>query len=180
VNGHNTKYRSWFPIIALAVIATSVQAQSWNIGVGGATDKVLFGALSYQHARHHYYIGVSYQFSNTEGDEKVGSLSIIESDYGSPNSMGDKYYTVDLGYGYNITDPVEVFIEASVGQKTYFSNYTDPQYSGTPFHVVDHYKTVGGIGFGGNYSRNDWLTLGASYHTLRQLGIVIRFTFVHL
>ena len=180
MNKLNTEYRSWFLIIMLVVIATSLQAQSWNIGVGGATDKVLFGALSYQQSRHHYYVGVSYQFSNAKGDERVGPLSIIESDYGSPNSIGNKYYTVDLGYGYNIIDPVEVFIEASVGQKTYFANYADPLYSGTPFHVVDHYKVVGGFGFGGNYLLNDWLALGASYHTLRQLGIVIRFTFVHL
>ncbi len=93
-------------IILLLLFSTNIHSQNWGISLGGSTEKVVFGDVFYKKAQHFFHVGYSYQITDAKGEEKSERLS----NYGlSTSGSGNKFYTVDLGYGYQIIDTLEVF-----------------------------------------------------------------------
>jgi hypothetical protein len=168
-------YNIYFASVILLIMLTqNLYSQNWGVSFGGSTEKVLFGDMFYKKESHYFHIGLGYQVSDAKGEEK----SERKSNYGlSTSGSGDKFYTVDFGYGYQIIDTLEIFVELSVGQKKYYTNYIDNRFKDGGYHMIDKDELIAGFGLGGSYSINKQFKIFASYNTIRKLGIGIRYIF---
>lgn len=163
-------------ICLLLLLSQKLYSQSLGMSIGGSTEKVVFGDVFYKKAQHYFHVGLSYQISDAKGEEK----SERKSNYGlSTSGSGDKFYTVDLGYGYQVIDTLELFVELSVGQKKYYTNYIDNRFKDGGYHMIDKDEMITGFGLGGSYSINNQFKIFASFNTIRKVGIGIRYIFSH-
>lgn len=169
------KYCFYFAnMILLLFFSENLHSQNWGVSIGGSTEKVVFGDMFYKKTQHYFHAGVSYQLSDAKGEEK----SERKLNYGlSTSGSGDEFYTVDLGYGYQIIDTLELFVEFSLGQKKYFTNYIDNRFKDGGYHMIDRDEMITGFGLGGSYSLNNQFKIFASYNTIRKVGIGIRYIF---
>ena len=163
-------------ILLLFLFCQNLYSQNWGMSIGGSTEKVVFGDVFYKKALHYFHAGLSYQISDAKGEEKSERLS----NYGlSTSGSGDKFYTMDLGYGCQIIDTLEVFLEVSIGQKKNYTNYTDNRFKDGGYHMINKSEIITGFGVGGSYSINKQFKIFASFNTIRKLGIGIRYMFNH-
>lgn len=163
-------------VILLFLFSQNLYSQYLGMSIGISTESVVFGDIFYKKAHHYFHAGLSYQMSDAKGEEK----SERKSNYGlSTAGSGDKFYTVDLGYGYQIIDTLEVFLEISIGQKKYYTNYTDNRFKDGGYHMINKSEIITGLGVGGSYSINKQFKIFASFNSVRKLGIGIRYIFKH-
>lgn len=153
---------------------TNSYSQNWGLSLGGSTEKVVFGDVFYREDVHFFHAGIGYQISDAKGEEK----SERKSNYGlSTSGSGVKFYTLDLGYGYQIADTLELFVELSVGQRKYYTNYVDNRFKDGGYHMIDRDEMIAGFGIGMSYSINSQFKVFASYNSIRKLGAGVRYIF---
>ncbi len=141
---------------------------------GASTDATVFGDVLYNKNNHFFHLGGTYQITDAKGEEKTDR----KSNYGlTISGSGDKFYTFDIGYGYEIIDTIVVFVEVSFGQKKYYTNYNDNRFKDGGYHLIDKEETITGFGIGGSYKINNQFLVFMSFNTIRKLGAGIRFLF---
>lgn len=163
-------------VFVLLCYPTNSYSQNWGLSLGGSTEKVVFGDVFYRKGVHFFHTGIGYQITDAKGEEK----SERKSNYGlSTSGSRVKFYTLDLGYGYQIIDTLELFVELSVGQRKYYTNYIDNRFKDGGYHMIDRDEMIAGLGIGVSYSINSQFKAFASYNTIRKLGVGARYIFNH-
>lgn len=156
------------------VFSSTVFPQNWGMSLGASTEATVYGDIFYNKYNHYFHFGVTYQFSDAKGEEKY----VRESNYGLTTSgTGDKFYTFEIGYGYEIIDTFIVFVELSFGERKYFTNYVDNRFKDGGYHLITKNESITGYGIGGSYKISRQFMIFISYNTLRKLGAGARYLF---
>ena len=163
-------------IVLILSIPLYTYSQNWGMSLGGSVEQVIFGDIFYKSANHYFHLGYSYQITDAKGEEK----SERKSNYGLTTSgTGDKFYTVDLIYGYQIINKLELFLELSIGEKKDYTNYIDNRFKDGGYHLITNDESIIGYGFGGSYIISRQFGIFIGFNTIRKLGIGIRYTFTY-
>lgn len=177
--GSNMKIKGFISLIISSIFIllsnpTTAYSQNWGMSLGISTEKVVFGDVLYRNNAHFFHFGLGYQLTDATGEEK----SERKTNYGlSTSGSGDKFYTVDLGYGYEIIDTIELFVELSIGQRKYYTNYIDKRFKDGGYHMIDRDEMITGLGVGASYSISSQFKVFASYNSIRKLGVGVRYIF---
>ncbi|MCF8243023.1 MAG: hypothetical protein K9J16_16725 [Melioribacteraceae bacterium] len=156
------------------ILSINTFSQNWGMSLGASIESTVFGDFFYNKGDHYFHFGGTYQITDAKGEEK----SERKSNYGlTTDGSGDKFYTIDIGYGYEIIDTLVVFIELSIGQKKYYTNYIDNRFDEGGYHLIDKEETITGIGIGGSYKINKQFMLFLSFNSVRKLGLGLRYVF---
>ncbi len=93
-----------------------------------------------------WHVGFSHQYSGQHGSRRQAGTS----NYGRSAQGGSNFNTtLDVGYSM-LFNKVRLHIEGNVGQKTYYTNYSDRRFTTGGYYSVN--GTEGVAGFGGDVS----------------------------
>jgi len=164
------KYSILLLILFFVMDVKSQDGFAADVGIG--TSKAPMIAVKYYFDKNAASIGASYQIFNDalgkKNDLIPGTTAIGNGDY---------FFSIDVGYTRVLNEDFSITGEVSIGQKKYYQNLSDDNFSQGGYHYI--YKTKSQVGGGAylTYNFNATFGLFAGYNSMREatFGLEIRF-----
>jgi hypothetical protein len=163
------KYLVLVPCIFFVLLASAQMGFGFDVGI--STSKAPLVAVKYYFDKNAVFAGATYQVFNDalgkKNDLIPGTVAIGDGDY---------FYSIDIGYTRILNENFSVSGEVSIGQKKYYQNLSDDNFSQGGYHYI--YKTKSQVGGGAMlmYNFNQTFGLFAGYNSIREgtFGLEVR------
>jgi hypothetical protein len=154
------KYLVLVPSIFFVLLASAQKGFGFDVGI--STSKAPLVAVKYFFDKNAVSLGATYQIFNDALGKK--------NDYipGTPAiGDGDYFFSVDVGYTRVLNENFSVSGDVSIGQKKYYQNLSDDNFSQGGYHYI--YKTKSQVGGGAYVTYNFNINFGlfAGYNSMR-------------
>ncbi|MFI5186550.1 MAG: hypothetical protein ACHQF0_07500 [Chitinophagales bacterium] len=155
-------------------VTCSYGQKGFGFDVGIASSKAPMLDVKYFFNKNAASIGVSYQIFNDalgkKNDLIPGTYAIGDGNY---------FFSVDIGYTRIVSKNFSVSGEVSIGQKSYYQNLSDNDFSAGGYHRITSKTSKVGVGGIVTYNINAMVGVFAGYNSLRQAAVGVELRFVH-
>lgn len=164
------KYLLILPVVFLASLLRAQNGLGFNLGY--ATSKAPMASIVYFVDDNAFSLGLSYQLNDALGKKLTNTTTDVVI------GNGDFFFIGSAGYTRIISDKVALEGELSFGQRSYYTNYTNNNYSAGGYHRILKTKAIFGGGASIVYSINDIVGVFAGYNSISELGFGVQFRFL--
>lgn len=164
------KYLLLLPALFLMSLLKAQTGLGFNVGY--ATSKAPMVSIEYFMDENSLFLGLSYQLNDALGKKVTNTTTDVVI------GNGDFFFIGSAGYARTISDKVALRGELSFGQRSYYTNYTNNNYSSGGYHRILQTKAVFGGGAYIVYSINGVVGAFVGYNSISELGFGVQFKFI--
>jgi hypothetical protein len=159
-------------VFVFHISALVLQAQS--VGLGYSTNNSVQLDCTWGRGKTVYQLGIASQRSDAVGkkvDERKPNYGLDQT------GRGDSYASLDIGIGFRTSSSSKVIFIGTVGQREFYTNYSDHRFNGGGYHMIDNTKFVGGAGVAFHLGFNTKMGVELGYNSIHGGVVTLQYLF---